>query len=80
MQQRPLRRDVLTFWDYPEKNRTAGTPATGNLPLKAIKGICERFVHPPALETPVGSKTYKVRTEDEVWPLEEMLKNWKIAA
>ena len=65
----PLRCDVLTFLDYLEKNRTVGTPATGNLPLKAIKGICERFVHPPKLEEIVGGHTYKIRTEDEVWPL-----------
>lgn len=65
----PLRRDVLTFLDYLQKNRTVGTQATGNLPLKAIKGICERFVHPPKLEEIVGGHTYKIRTEDEVWPL-----------
>lgn len=65
----PLRCDVLTFLDYLEKNRTVGTQATGNLPLKAIKGICERFVHPVKMEEIVGGHTYKIRNEDEVWPL-----------
>jgi len=65
----PLRRDVLTFLDYLEKNRTVGTQSTGNLPLKAVKGISEKFVHPPALEETVGEHVFKVRSEDEVWPL-----------
>ena len=65
----PLRRDVLTFVDYLAKNRTVGTQSTGNLPLKAVKAICEKFVHPPALEETIGDHTYKVRSEDEVWPL-----------
>ncbi len=65
----PLRRDALTFLDYLAKNRTVGTQSTGNLPLKAIKAICEKFVHPPKLEETIGEHTYKVRSEDEVWPL-----------
>lgn len=65
----PLRRDMLTFLDYLEKNRTVGTQSTGNLPLKAVKAITEKFVHPPALEETIGDHTYKVHSEDEVWPL-----------
>jgi hypothetical protein len=65
----PLRRDVLTFLDYLGKNQTVGTHSTGNLPLKAIKAICEQFVNPPALEETINGHIYKVRSEDEVWPL-----------
>lgn len=65
----PLRRDMLTFLKYLSENRTVGTQSTGNLPLKAVHAICEGFVNPPVLEEVVGDKTYKVRSEDEVWPL-----------
>jgi hypothetical protein len=65
----PLRRDVLSLLDYLSKNRTVGTQATGNLPLKAVRAICAQFVKPPALETSIGDYTFKVRSEQEVWPL-----------
>ncbi len=65
----PLRRDMLVFLDYLSKNRTVGTQSTGNLPLKAVRAICEKFVKPPVLEETIGDRTYKVRSEDEVWPL-----------
>lgn len=65
----PVRRDLLAFLDYLSKNRTVGTQSTGNLPLKAVHEICAKFVKPPALEDAVGEHIYKVRSEDEVWPL-----------
>lgn len=65
----PLRRDTLAFLDYLSKNRTVGTQATGNLPLKAVRAICEKFVNPPALDTTIGDQVFKLRSEDEVWPL-----------
>ena len=65
----PLRRDMLTFLDYLSKNKTVGTQSTGNLPLKAVYAICEGFVNPPKLGETIGSRTLKVRSEDEVWPL-----------
>jgi hypothetical protein len=65
----PLRRDMVTFLDYLSNNRTVGTQSTGNLPLKAVYAICERFVDPPKLEQTIGSHAFKVRSEDEVWPL-----------
>jgi hypothetical protein len=46
-----------------------GTQATGNLPLKAIGEICAKFVNPPVLEKSIGDHVYKVRSEDDVWPL-----------
>lgn len=60
---------MLTFLDYLSKNRTVGTQSTGNLPLKAVHAICERFVDPPKLEQTIGGHAFKVRSEDEVWPL-----------
>ena len=65
----PLRHDIVTFLDYISKNPLAGTQSTGNLPLKAVYAICEQFVDPPKLEQTIGSHTFKVRSEDEVWPL-----------
>lgn len=65
----PLRHDVLTFIDYLSKNKVVGTQSTGNLPLKAVHAICERFINPPRLEQTIGDHTFKVRSEDEVWSL-----------
>ncbi len=65
----PLRRDILTFLDYLSHNRVVGTQSTGNLPLKAVREIYAKFVNPPGLEETVGGHVYKVRSEDDVWPL-----------
>ncbi len=65
----PLRRDMLTFLEYLSQNRVVGTQSTGNLPLKAVREICAGFVKPPVLEETVGGHVYKVRSEDDVWPL-----------
>ena len=64
-----LRRDMLTLLTYLRDNRVSGTPGTGNLPLKAVHGICARFVHPPILEHAIGDHVYRARSEWEVWPL-----------
>ena len=64
-----LRRDMMTFLSYLNKNRVVGTQSTGNLPLKAVREICAQFVNPPALEEKIGDKVYKVRSEDDVYPL-----------
>jgi hypothetical protein len=39
------------------------------MPLKAIREIIARFVNPPSLETTIGNHTYRLRSEDELWPL-----------
>ena len=65
----PLRRDMLTFLDYLTKNRTVGTQSTGNLPLKAVREISEKFVKPLVLEETVNGHTYKARSENDVFPL-----------
>lgn len=65
----PLRRDVLTLLNYFKANRVAGTQSTGNLPLKAIQAICDQFVYPPQLETRIGKRVFRMRSEDDVWSL-----------
>lgn len=64
-----VRRDMITFLNYLKEKRPVGTQATGNLPLKAVREICAQFVNPPALEEKIGDKIYKVRSEDDVYPL-----------
>jgi hypothetical protein len=64
-----LRRDMITFLSYLNKNRVVGTQSTGNLPLKAVREMCAQFVNPPALEEKIGDKIYKIRSEDDVYLL-----------
>ena len=65
----PLRRDTVALLTYLRDNRVTGTQSTGNLPLKAVREVTARFVHPPQLETTIGDHTYRLRSEDDVWPL-----------
>jgi len=39
------------------------------MPLKAIREVTACFVDPPVLETTIGSRTNKIRSEDDVWEL-----------
>jgi hypothetical protein len=64
-----VRRDMFTFLSYLNENRVVGTQATGNLPLKAVREICAKFVNPPVLDEKLGDKVYKLRSESDVWPL-----------
>ncbi len=64
-----LRRDMVTLLTYLRDNRVTGTPATGNLPLKAVREICARFVDPPKLEEVIGDRVFRVRSETGVRPL-----------
>ncbi|MFQ6100303.1 MAG: hypothetical protein ACE5OS_03580 [Anaerolineae bacterium] len=64
-----LRRDMVTLLTYLRDNRVTGTQSTGNLPLKAVREATARFVDPPELERTVGDHTFRVRSEDDVWPL-----------
>jgi len=68
-QELPLRRDMVTLLTYLRDNRVTGTQSTGNLTLKAVREVTARFVHPPELDTTIGDRTYRLRTEYEVWPL-----------
>lgn len=65
----PLRRDVLTLLNYLKANRVTGTQSRGNLTLKAIQAICGRFVDPPQLEIRIGEHIFRIRNEEDVWPL-----------
>ncbi len=65
----PLRRDMVTLLTYVRDNRVTGTQSTGNLPLKAVREVTACFVHPPELDTTIGDRTFRLRSEDDVWPL-----------
>lgn len=65
----PLRRDMVTLLTYLRDNRVTGTQSTGNLPLKAVREVTARFVHPPQLAQTIGDQTFQIRSEDDVWPL-----------
>lgn len=64
-----VRRDMVTFLNYLKEKRPIGTQSTGNLPLKAVREICAKFVNPPVLDEKLGDKVYKLRSEDDVWQL-----------
>ena len=63
----PLLRDAVSLLIYLRDHRVTGTQATGNLPLKAIREVTPSFVHPPALETKIGERVYKIRSEYDLW-------------
>jgi len=65
----PLRRDMVTVLTYVRDHRVTGTQATGNFPLKVVREVTAQFVHPPKLEETIGDRTFRVRSEDDVWPL-----------
>ena len=65
----PVRRDMVTLLTYLRDNRIRGTRNTGNLTLKAVRDITSRFVHPLQLDHTIGDHTYRLRSEDDVWPL-----------
>jgi len=64
-----MRRDMVTFLSCLNKNRVVGTQSTGNLPLKAVREICAQFVNQPVLDAKIGDQVFKLRSEDDVWPL-----------
>jgi len=65
----PLRRDMVTVLTYVRDHRVTGTQSTGNFPLKVVREVTAQFVHPPKLEETIGDRTFRVRSEDAVWPL-----------
>jgi len=65
----PVRQDMVTLLRYLQFNRVTGTKSLGNLPLKAVREISTMFVNPPILDHNIGERVYKLRSEDEVWPL-----------
>lgn len=64
----PLRRDAYALLTYLQANKVTGTQA-GNLPLKAVRALSSQFVVPFPLEETMGSHVFRVRSEEEVWPL-----------
>ena len=65
----PLRRDMLTLLTYVRDNKVVGTQSTGNMPLKAVREVTARFANPPQLDTTIGDHIYRLRSEEDVWPL-----------
>ncbi|MCL4562988.1 MAG: hypothetical protein M1281_20540 [Chloroflexi bacterium] len=69
MEALPLRRDMLTLLTYIKVHRVIGTQSLGNFPLKAIREITQDFIHPPALDIDLGGQSFRMRSEDDIWPL-----------
>lgn len=65
----PLRQDMAALLTYVADNKVVGTQSAGNLPLAAIRQIAAAFVKPPLLDSTIGSKTFRLRTEEEVWSI-----------
>jgi len=64
-----LRQDMVTLLTFVRDHKVVGTQSTGNMPLKAVREVTARFVNPPQLDTTIGDRTYRLRTEEDVWPL-----------
>ncbi len=69
LEQLPLRLDTNHLLIYLRDHRTKGTQSSGNLPLKAIREVTAGFVDPPILDQVIGDRTYKLRSEIDVWPV-----------
>ena len=39
------------------------------MPLKAVRDVTSRFVNPPLLDTTIGDRVYRLRSEADVWPV-----------
>jgi hypothetical protein len=64
-----VRNDMVAMLVYVRDNKVVGTQSTGNMPLKAVREVTARFADPPALESVFAGKTFRVRSEEDVWPL-----------
>lgn len=65
----PLRRDMVTLLSFVRDNKVVGIQSTGNMPLKAVREVTARFVKPPELDTTIGDRVYRLRSEADLWPL-----------
>ena len=65
----PLRQDMMALLTYVRDNKVVGTQSTGNMPLKHIRTVTAQFVNPPQLDTTIGDRVYKLRTETDIWSL-----------
>lgn len=64
-----LRRDMVAMLTYVRDHRVTGTQSTGNFPLKVVRAVTAQFVDPPVLDETIGDRTYRLRSEYDVWPL-----------
>ncbi len=64
-----LRRDAVSMLTHLRDHSVKGTQSTGNLPLKTIRAVARELVHSPVLDRKFGNRTYKLRTEFDVWPI-----------
>ncbi len=64
-----LRRDTISLLTYLRDHHVTGTPSTGNFPLKAVREIAGALTNPPTLDEIVGDHVYRLRSEDQVWPI-----------
>jgi len=64
-----LRCDMLALLTFVRDNKVVGTQSTGNMPLKAVRELTARFVDPPQLDTTIGDRTFRLRSEEDVWSL-----------
>lgn len=60
---------MVTLLTYVRDTKVVGTQGTGNMPLKAVREVTAHFVKPPKLETTIGDRTYRLRSEAHLWPL-----------
>ncbi len=65
----PLRKDMVTLLTFVRDNKVVGTQTTGSMPLKAVREVTAQFVNPPRLEEVIGDKTFRIRSETDVWAL-----------
>lgn len=65
----PIRQDMITLLTYVRDNKVVGTKSTGNMPLKAVREVTACFVDPPQLDKTIWERTYRLRSETEIWPL-----------
>lgn len=65
----PLCKDMITLLTYIQNTKVVGTQSTGNMPLKSIREVTALFVDPPVLDRKIGDQVFRLRGEDEVWPL-----------
>jgi hypothetical protein len=68
-EQLAVRRDMVTLLRFVQENKVVGTQSTGNMPLKMVRAVTAEFVNPPVLDQTIGDKTYRLRSEEDVWPL-----------
>src|SRR5512137_1793007 len=65
----PLRRDMVTLLEFVRDSCVIGTQSTGNMPLKMVREVTARFVHPPQLEMKLGDRVYQFRSEEDIGAL-----------